>query len=150
MLVRRLLVCIYYHTRKALAECVFEVSNLYLFKSTSFGGSSAKLDGRVSLARSDGGASLFIRNAGRANNELKAAPGDFILSAEGEFVGLVTVTDEVDHVRGARAVLFDSGAVWDHPVLVPLDRQPGEKYFSRYASAMRKVRAAVRPGYNRH
>ena len=26
MLVRRLLVCIYYHTRKALAECVFEVS----------------------------------------------------------------------------------------------------------------------------
>ncbi|MCI5779285.1 MAG: hypothetical protein MR051_05665 [Lentisphaeria bacterium] len=126
------------------------LEDLYLFKSTSFGGSSAKLDGRVSLARSGGSSSLFIRNAGRANNELKAAPGDFILSAEGEFVALVTVTDEVDHVRGARAVLFDSGAVWDQPVLIPLDRLPGEKYFSRYASAMRKVRAAVRPGYDRH
>ncbi len=125
------------------------LEDLYLFKNSSFGGSSAKLDGRVSLALDKGAHSLFIRNAGRANNELKAAPGDFIMTAEGEFAGLVVATDTVDSVRGARAVLFASADIWQAPVVIPLDKMPGEKYYSRFASAMRKLRETIRPGYDK-
>ncbi len=124
------------------------LDGLYLFKPTSFGGSSAKLDGRVSLALTNGSRSLFIRNAGRANNELKSAPGDFILSSDGEFVGIVIANDTVDNVRGSRVFLFESAAFWNNPVIVPLNKLPGEKYFSRYAGAMQMIRRKVRPGYD--
>jgi hypothetical protein len=124
------------------------LDDLYLFKSTSFGGSSAKLDGRVSLALDGGKRSLFIRNAGRANNELKSAPGDFIISVNGEFVGIVVATDTIDGVRGTRAVLFESPALWNDPVFVPLTKTPDEKYFTRYADGMTQIRKKVRPGYD--
>ncbi len=125
------------------------LEELYLFKNSSFGGSSAKLDGRVSLALDRGSRSLFIRNAGRANNELKAAPGDFVMTSEGEFAGLVVAADTVDSVRGARAVLFNSTDIWQNPVVIPLDKMPGEKYYSRFADAMRQLREKVRPGYDK-
>ena len=125
------------------------LDGLYLFKSTSFGGSSAKLDGRTSLADDKGRRTLFIRNAGRANNELKAEPGDFILTEEGEFVGLVTASAEIDKVRGGRVTLFENASGWEKPATVPLGKLPNEKYYSRFAEAMRNLRKTVRPAYDR-
>lgn len=124
------------------------LEGLYLFKSTSFGGSSAKLEGRVSLAGDRGRRTLFIRNAGRANNELKAEPGDFILTEEGQFVGLVAASAEIDRVRGARAVLFENASGWEKPATVPLGKLPNETYHSRFAEAMRRLRKTVRPAYD--
>ncbi len=125
------------------------LENLYLFKSTSFGGSSASLNGRVSMALDSGKNTLFIRNAGRANNELSAEPGDLILSREGYFVGIVTSKDEVDKVRGGRAALFTGENAWDLVLSVPLTKAPGEVFFNRFGESVRKIRASLLPEYRR-
>lgn len=122
------------------------LNGLYLFKRTS--GFSAPLTGRASLALNNGQQSLFVRNAGRANNELKAEPGDIVISSEGDFVGIAVVAGEVDNVRGVQVVLFAGPGVWNDPVAVPLDKMPGEKFFSRYAAVMRNIRTKLRPGYD--
>lgn len=122
------------------------LNGLHLFKRTS--GANATLTGRASLSFKDGKYSFFVRNAGRANNELKAEPGDIIVSSEGDFVGIAIANGELDGVRGVQIALFSSPDVWQNTAMVPLDKLPGEKSFSRYAAVMRKIRTVIRPGYD--
>ena len=85
---------------------------------------------------------MFIRNAGRANNELRAEPGDIILTKAGEFAGIVVDYDDMDRsrVRGVRALLFADGNDWQDAMQIPVVKAPGEKYYSKFASAMAAVR----------
>ena len=95
--------------------------------------------------------SIFIRNAGRSNNELNAEPGDIILTLHGEFVGIVSAREEIDRVSGARVPLInDADTFWNGAILVPLEKQPGENFFTRFASAMQKLRKKFKAGYHRY
>ncbi|MBE6378580.1 MAG: hypothetical protein E7051_07175 [Lentisphaerae bacterium] len=126
------------------------VDGLFLFKNGSFE-SNARLDGRVSLVMDKDNPSIFIRNAGRSNNELNAEPGDIILTLHGEFVGIVSAREEIDRVSGARVPLInDADTFWNGAVLVPLEKQPGENFFSRFAFAMQKLRKKFKAGYHRY
>ena len=126
------------------------VDGLFLFKNGSFE-SNARLDGRVSLVMDKDNPSIFIRNAGRSNNELNAEPGDIILTLHGEFVGIVSAREEIDRVSGARVPLInDADTFWNGAILVPLEKQPGENFFTRFASAMQKLRKKFKAGYHRY
>lgn len=118
---------------------------LYLFKSTSLGKESALLDGRCSLSLVPGENFMFIRNAGRANNELHAEPGDFIISREGEFVGIVIDHDTSDRgrVKIVKALLFSDGSSWDDAEEVSIIRTPGVGYYEDFAKTMREIRRKI-------
>lgn len=123
--------------------------NLYLFKCSSFE-SNSRLDGRVSLVMDAENPSLFIRNAGRSNNELTAEPGDLILTAAGELVGVVSIRESVDRVEGARVPLFRAGrSVWEGAVVVPLGKSGGEEHYSRFGKQMQLIRTKFEAGYRR-
>ncbi len=66
--------------------------NLTLFKASSYGNQTADLEGRCSLDLSDNGNGqncMIVRNSIRNASELAAEPGDFILSKEGDFIGVI-------------------------------------------------------------
>ena len=121
------------------------LDGLYLFKCRSLGRESAMLDGRCSLSMVPGEAQMFIRNAGRANNELRAEPGDFIISREGEFVGLVTAHDSADsgRVRGVKVMLFDDETLWEKAVPVPVVKLPNAQYFDTFGKKMTEIRRTI-------
>ena len=123
---------------------------LFLFKHGSFE-SNTRLDGRVSLVMDKENPSLFIRNAGRSNNELNAEPGDIILTVHGEFVGIVSTREEIEKVKGARVPLIKSeNGFWNRAAIIPLDKLPNEKFYSRFASEILKIRKNFKAGYHRY
>ena len=137
--------------RNALPILTFEtlktrgLDGLYLFKCSSLGRESTLLDGRCSLSMVPGETQMFIRNAGRANNELRAEPGDFILSREGEFTGIVVDYDQNDsgRVRGVRALLFADGKAWNNSETVPIAKKPGAAYYDDFAKKMGEIRRKI-------
>ena len=99
--------------RKPLAALTIDalkqrgLEDLFLFKARSFGKESASLNGRCSLDLSKGGSQLYIRNSGRSPaGELKAEPGDFIITKQGDFVGIVTAIEDFDMGRRQEAKCF--------------------------------------------
>jgi len=115
------------------------VNGLYLFKGTN--NLNTQLNGRVSLIRENGKDILFIRNAGRSNNELNAEPGDVIISSEGYFVGIVVANKRIGGMRGVEVALLPSEDVWNNPVMIPLDKK-------RFGEGMRKIRTEIPPAYD--
>ena len=121
------------------------LDGLYLFKCQSLGRDSTLLDGRCSLSMVPGEASMFIRNAGRANNELRAEPGDFVISREGEFVGLIIARDTADsgRVHGVKVMLFEDDKLWDKAVPVSVLKKPGSEYFDLFGKKMAEIRRSI-------
>ena len=118
---------------------------LYLFKCTSLGKESSLLDGRCSLSLVPGENFMFIRNAGRANNELNADPGDFIISREGEFVGIVIGYETADRqrVKTSKVLLFSDEKAWEDAEQIHIDRAKGSGYYEDFAGKMNEFRRAV-------
>ena len=92
---------------------------------------------------------LFIRNSG-SRSELRAEPGDFILTKSGEFVGTVV---EVEHASGSRrhgdqvrVFVLPDAEVWNEPKYTFAFAKPrGEKYFTEFEKAARRIREDLRP-----
>lgn len=122
------------------------VHDLYLFKAASFGKESAELGARCSLDVSGTNPRLFIRNTARGGSELKAAPGDFIIAREGDFVGIVTAVEEhgFNEYRQARVAVFSDNYDWQNAESVAITRPEGAKYFDAYAGKMRQLKAKLR------
>ena len=121
------------------------VENLYLFKANSGGKESASLGDRCSLDFASGEDVLYIRN-GRSATELKAVPGDLILTKEGEFAGVVVAAESpvFNRREDARCMLFRSDFAWDKmTVSVPVIKRPGEKFFGEFAQRMRALHEKV-------
>ena len=88
---------------------------------------------------------MFIRNAGRANNELNADPGDFIISREGEFAGVVIGYETADNrkVKISKVLLFPDGKAWDKPDVIHIARKQGTAYYEDFAQKMREIRKKI-------
>ncbi|MDD3153398.1 MAG: hypothetical protein PHS41_00915 [Victivallaceae bacterium] len=81
--------------------------DLYLFKAGSAGRDSVNLAGRCSLDLASEYQSLCLRNAGRSVvSELRAEPGDFVLTGDGKFAALVTHIESFDQGRRQEARCF--------------------------------------------
>ena len=109
--------------------------------SGTFGRESVELDGRCSLDVSSDVPYIFIRNSG-SRSELKAEPGDLVLTREGDFAGIVVDNKARGFARGeeARAFVFADAKVWESPRLIPFDKPRDARYFDAFSSAVRSVR----------
>ena len=118
---------------------------LYLFKAGSFGRENAELDGRCSLDVSEGIPYVFIRNSG-SRSELRAEPGDILLTREGDYAGIVVNVDSRGFGRGdeARAFVFPDGDAWRNARTIPLNKPAGAKYYDDFAAAVRAARDAAK------
>ncbi|MBO7404661.1 MAG: hypothetical protein J6V24_06835 [Clostridia bacterium] len=82
------------------------VDNLTLFKSGIFSKASADITGRCSLSLDAGDNHLYIRNPNRSSTELKAEVGDFVISKEGAFVGIVVKVGSTDLSQASTAICY--------------------------------------------
>ena len=116
--------------------------NLYLFKTSSFGKESAALGGRCSIDLAAKEPYLYIRNTGRGTggSELRAEPGDFVLSREGDFIGVVVSIENFDFGRRqeAKCFVFPDEFSWAKAGSIPIVRRPGEEYFKAFGGAVRR------------
>jgi cingulin-like protein 1 len=113
------------------------LEELFLFKTSSFGKQSAGLAGRCSLDFTSGDRYLYIRNTGRGTgSELRAEPGDLVLTKEGDFVGVVVSIEKFDFGRReeAKCYVFSDAFSWKDAPAVPIGKQPGENGFERFGS----------------
>ncbi len=76
-----------------------DINEFYLYKPSAAGSSSTALTGRVSMSVRPGGTELIIRNSIKTASELKAEVGDFVLTRQGEFVGVVEQINSSDFGR---------------------------------------------------
>ena len=92
------------------------VEELYLFKAGSPGTEYAELKERCSIDIA--GDQLYIRNSG-SRAQLRAEPGDLVLTRSGEFVGLVVAVDGAKgssrHGDQVRVFVISDAKVWDDP-----------------------------------
>ena len=92
---------------------------------------------------------IFIRNSG-SRSELRAEPGDFILTKAGEFVGMVA---EVEFAQGSRrhgdqvrVFVLPNSRVFDEPKYTFAFAKPrGEKYFTDFEKTVQSIRNELRP-----
>ena len=120
------------------------LEDLFLFKAGSFGKESASLNGRCSLDLGSGDPQLYIRNTGRGPaGELKAEPGDFIITKQGDFVGIVTGIENFDMGRRqeAKCFVFPADFKWDGAKAIRLDKAPEAEYFENFSKGVRETRA---------
>jgi hypothetical protein len=120
------------------------VEGLFLFKATSPGKDFAELAERCSMSL-DG--ELFVRNSG--GRELRAEPGDLILSRAGEFVGIVAEVDSAPGSRkgGDRVRVFvaPDAKVWnDAKTTIAYVRRDGDRHYTEFANTARKLRNELR------
>ena len=122
------------------------VHELYLFKANTFGRDSTELEGRCSLDVSESVPYIFIRNSS-SRSELKAEPGDLILTREGDFAAIVVDALPRTFGRGevVRAFVFPNADVWKDPRLIPFEKPRDAKYFDAFAAAVRDIRETLNP-----
>ena len=82
------------------------VDNLTIFKSGTFSKDSADITGRCSISMEQGDNHLYIRNPNRSSSELKAEVGDFVISKEGLFVGVVVKVSSADLGQTSTALCY--------------------------------------------
>jgi len=120
------------------------LGDLFLFKPGSFGKESAPISDRCSLDLGKGVPQLYIRNTGRGSGpELRAEPGDFVITKQGDFVGTVTEIENFDLGRRqeAKCYVLPADFKWDGVGTIRLEKAANAEYFGDFADGVRKVRA---------
>lgn len=123
------------------------LQDLYLFKHSAFGRESSSLEGRCSMNFASGDEYLYIRNSSRGTgSELRAEPGDFVLTKQGDFVAVVVGIETFDLGRRqeARCVVFPDQFNWSDVYTLPLGKTPGSDYLTGFANAAQPVLSAIR------
>ncbi len=118
------------------------LQNLTLFKTGTFGKETAPLDDRCSLGLNAAAPHyLIIRNAIRNSSELPAEVGDFVISKEGAFVGVVVRvrSDAYGRSQEAFCYLFPPAVRWTDAREIPLTKAAGEKLYSGFAEAVNQI-----------
>ena len=134
--------------RKALKPLSFTqlksrgLQNLYLFKPNDFGKRTCNLEGRASLNLSAGDKYLYIRNSTRrTDSELKAELGDFIITKEGDFVGLIVAVEDFDLGRkqDAKCFIMPDNFKVSEAYEIPITRQKDQPLYSDFMKAVDTV-----------
>lgn len=136
--------------RKPLAALTIDalkqrgLDDLFLFKPGTFGKESAPISDRCSLDLGSGGPQLYIRNTGRGSgSELRAEPGDFIITKQGDFVGIVTGIENFDMGRRqeAKCYVLPADFKWDGAKTIRLEKAANAEYFEDFSKGVREIRA---------
>ncbi|MFA6102073.1 MAG: hypothetical protein WC721_07805 [Victivallaceae bacterium] len=134
--------------RKALKPLSFTqlksrgLQNLYLFKPNDFGKRTCNLEGRASLNLSAGDKYLYIRTSTRrTDSELKAELGDFIITKEGDFVGLIVAVEDFDLGRkqDAKCFIMPDNFKVSEAYEIPITRHKDQPLYSDFMKAVDTV-----------
>ena len=120
------------------------LQDLTLFKSALYGEGSAQLDGRCSI-RPDTDEYLLIRNSLRSSSEVPACVGDFVISREGLFVGVV-VRVTVNSAQGrseAWCRILPAQTDFSKAVRIPVARRNGEEWFESFVTGLRALHKEI-------
>lgn len=125
------------------------IQDLYLFKSSALGKESAALGGRCSMDREY----FYIRNTAHGTgSELRAEPGDFVLTRQGEFVALVVsvYNSDLGRRQAARCVTLPDKLDWQAVTALPFRGADALKQFDRAATPLlRAIRDRARAAEQR-
>ncbi len=127
------------------------LQNLFLFKSSSFGKRTCNLEGRASLNLAGDDNYLYIRNSTRrTDGELKAESGDFIVTKEGDFVGLIVTVDDFDMGRKqeARCFVFPDEYKISDAIMIPLSKQANQPFYQEFMQVVTQVTAKINNSRN--
>ena len=113
------------------------LQNLTLFKSARYGQGSAELEGRCSM-RPDTDDFLVIRNSLRSSSEVPAQVGDFVISREGQFVGVVVrvSANAAEGRADAWCRILPEHTDFSRAARVPVVRKNGEEWFESFVSGL--------------
>ena len=118
------------------------LDNLTLFKSGTFSKASADITGRCSLSLQVDDNHLYIRNSNRSSSELKAEVGDFVLSKEGCFVGVVVkvASTELGQASTAQCFIFTGEPELTKAFQLDLTRGSSQSSFSDFMEQHKTLR----------
>lgn len=123
------------------------LQDLTLFKYTTFGQESSSLEGRCSLGLKKGDNYLYIRNSAYRNTpQLKADIGDFIMTKQGQFVGVAVEVENFDLERRQRIKCFVFSDDFDlkNVTEIPIVKPAGSEYFSAFAKTVTEINSRVK------
>lgn len=117
------------------------LQDLTLFKFKSFGKETAALEGRCSLNLSGDGKYMYIRNSVRSHSELAAGEGDFVISRQGQLVGVVVAVHSYDfgNREEAQCFIFPEKIDLKETVALPIVKPEGEKYYTQFVKVLREL-----------
>lgn len=120
------------------------LKDLTLFKAGKFGEQSASLDGRCSM-RPDQDRFLIVRNSLRNSSEVPAEVGDFLMTKEGSFAGIVVrvVPYSAEGRADAWCWIFQPSIDLSKATVVPLNKKPDEKHFVSFASVLSELHKKI-------
>ncbi len=132
---------------KALEALTYEglkergLDGLTLFKFKSFGKETASLDGRCSLNLSGDGQYMYIRNSVRNRSELAAKEGDFVISRQGQFIGMVVAVHSYDFGtrEEAQCFIFPGKIDPEDTLALPLGKGEDEEHYSEFVRVLREL-----------
>jgi predicted nucleic acid-binding Zn-ribbon protein len=123
------------------------VQDLQLFKYRSFGKGNTSLNGRCSLSFGKGDQYLYIRNSTRrSDTQMNAEPGDFVISKQGDYVGVVVAVENFDMNRRqeAKCYVFPDNFKISDSVKISLAKAAGQKYYTSFAKAVENMVSTIK------
>jgi septal ring factor EnvC (AmiA/AmiB activator) len=138
--------------RKALTPLNFPqliergLKDLYLLKKDSFGKGSVNLGDRCSIHLSKKDSYLYISNPYKKGNETSAEKGDFLMTKDGRFVGLVVeiIRDSVKRSEKAKCFVFPSQIDLGKVEKIPVLKKQGQEYYHGFAAAVNLINKQVK------
>ncbi len=117
------------------------LQDLTLFKFKSFGKETAALEGRCSLNLSGDGKYMYIRNSVRNHSELAAGEGDFVISRQGQLVGVVVAVHSYDfgNREEAQCFIFPDTIDLKETLALPIVKPEGKKYYTEFVTVLREL-----------
>jgi hypothetical protein len=118
------------------------LDNLTLFKSGTFSKDSADVTSRCSVSMEQGDNYLYIRNPNRSSSELKAEVGDFVISKEGFFVGVVVKVSSADlgQTSTAQCYVFNGEPDLKKALQLRLTKEPSQTLFYDFVDGHESLR----------
>lgn len=118
------------------------LANLTLFKSSSHGGITAELGDRCSLDMTNGPGTLFIRNSNRMAATPAAEIGDFVISKEGQLVGVVVnvVSSNLGQSSHAVCYVFPLALNLEQAYKIQITKSPGAPLFDTFCADVERLR----------
>lgn len=120
---------------------------IFLIKKNEFGQHITDLSGRCSLDLSGKDKYLYVRNNTKSSMaEFNADIGDVLMSRDGKFIGVVVALDRGQQGAAplAKCFVFDDGFDISRNNKVPLEKNPENRYYERFAEAVNNIRQLIK------
>jgi hypothetical protein len=140
--------------RKALIPINFPqliergLKDLYLLKKGSFGKGSVNLGDRCSIHLEKKDSYLYISNPFKKGDETSAELGDFLMTKDGKFVGLVVeiIRNSAKRSEKAKCFVFPAQINLGRVEKIPVLKKKGQEYYYGFSAAVDVINKQLNKG----